>query len=66
MSVQNQEIEPSSNQLNNDSHRDKRPELVSSSQDEESFSCIICSENWKYKGGHCLASLKCGHLFGKK
>jgi hypothetical protein len=61
-----QKIEASKSELINNSHRDKRPKLDSSIQDEENFSCIICSETWKTRGEHCLASLKCGHLFGKK
>ncbi|KAI8355151.1 hypothetical protein BD560DRAFT_209407 [Blakeslea trispora] len=35
-------------------------------EDDESYMCTICSENWSSKGEHCLVSLKCGHLFGKK
>jgi hypothetical protein len=66
MSIQNIESKPSNSQMIDDSHRDKRPNLNLNSQDEENFSCIICSEVWKSKGEHCLASLKCGHLFGKK
>ena len=29
-------------------------------------SCSICFEPWSNSGGHRLASLKCGHLFGLK
>lgn len=41
--------------------------LTQSTQDaEESNTCIICSETWKRTGTHCVVSLACGHLFGKK
>ncbi|KAJ2745852.1 RING finger and WD repeat domain-containing protein 3 [Coemansia sp. BCRC 34301] len=32
---------------------------------EESSTCPICFEGWTASGGHRLASLKCGHLFGR-
>ncbi|KAI8367402.1 hypothetical protein EDC96DRAFT_151808 [Choanephora cucurbitarum] len=35
-------------------------------EDDDSYMCTICSETWSSKGEHCLVSLKCGHLFGKK
>lgn len=35
-------------------------------QEEEHITCMICSDVWTTKGGHCLVSLKCGHLFGKR
>ncbi|XP_033638921.1 E3 ubiquitin-protein ligase RFWD3-like [Asterias rubens] len=35
------------------------------SDDEEAQMCIICYEVWTNSGEHRLASLKCGHLFGK-
>ncbi|KAJ2832472.1 RING finger and WD repeat domain-containing protein 3, partial [Coemansia furcata] len=32
---------------------------------EESNACPICLEGWTLSGAHKLASLKCGHLFGR-
>uniref|UniRef100_A0A6P4EI33 E3 ubiquitin-protein ligase RFWD3 n=1 Tax=Drosophila rhopaloa TaxID=1041015 RepID=A0A6P4EI33_DRORH len=32
----------------------------------EENSCCICFDHWEAGGDHCLVSLKCGHLFGKK
>lgn len=34
--------------------------------EDESIVCSICSEVWTAGGSHCLVSLKCGHLFGRK
>ncbi|KAJ2445031.1 RING finger and WD repeat domain-containing protein 3, partial [Coemansia sp. RSA 2424] len=31
----------------------------------DSSTCPICFEGWTISGGHRLASLKCGHLFGR-
>ncbi|KAI7898603.1 uncharacterized protein BX663DRAFT_524057 [Cokeromyces recurvatus] len=44
---------------------DSSYENVSGDEDETS-TCIICSEVWTSRGDHCLVSLPCGHLFGKK
>lgn len=35
-------------------------------QEDEYITCTICSEVWTSGGSHCLVSLKCGHLFGKR
>ncbi|KAI9486876.1 MAG: hypothetical protein EXX96DRAFT_550914 [Benjaminiella poitrasii] len=35
-------------------------------EDDETVNCIICSEAWTDRGDHCLVSLQCGHLFGRK
>lgn len=35
-------------------------------QEDEHITCMICSDVWTTRGGHCLVSLKCGHLFGKR
>jgi hypothetical protein len=35
-------------------------------EDDEHVTCLICSEVWTSGGQHCLVSLKCGHLFGKR
>ncbi|KAJ2735143.1 RING finger and WD repeat domain-containing protein 3 [Coemansia sp. BCRC 34962] len=35
------------------------------SECNESNTCPICFEGWTLSGGHKLASLKCGHLFGR-
>lgn len=45
----------------------KRPrEEDGSFIEDESIACSICSEIWTAGGSHCLVSLKCGHLFGKR
>jgi hypothetical protein len=35
-------------------------------EENENIVCTICSEVWTVGGNHCLVSLKCGHLFGKR
>jgi hypothetical protein len=35
-------------------------------EDDESFQCTFCLDNWKSKGDHRLISLSCGHLFGER
>ncbi|XP_014671904.1 PREDICTED: E3 ubiquitin-protein ligase RFWD3-like [Priapulus caudatus] len=39
--------------------------LTDSLTDEEGEMCTICFEHWNNSGEHRIASLKCGHLFGK-
>ncbi|KAI8091208.1 uncharacterized protein B0P05DRAFT_583733 [Gilbertella persicaria] len=46
-----------------DTHKKHKLDLET---EEDCHACTICSENWDAKGDHCLVSLKCGHLFGKK
>lgn len=53
--------------VNTSEHVNKRLKLESvDSQEDPSFDCPICCEQWDSKGEHRLISLKCGHLFGKK
>lgn len=54
--------------VNTTEHLQKKPklELADSQEDEGCFDCIICCEQWDSKGKHCVVSLKCGHLFGKR
>lgn len=45
----------------------KRPKLeFDKEEDDESFQCTFCLDNWKNKGDHRLISLNCGHLFGER
>lgn len=47
--------------LNNEV-KDLNKQLGNMSEDN---TCSICLSQWSTEGEHCLASLKCGHLFGR-
>jgi hypothetical protein len=52
-----QELEPS---------KRSKAQLVESSVPSEGRDCPICLEPWGVNGGHRIAALKCGHLFGQE
>jgi hypothetical protein len=46
--------------------KQKLNDSQSFTEENENIVCTICSELWTTRGSHCLVSLKCGHLFGKR
>ncbi|KAI8080406.1 hypothetical protein BDF21DRAFT_418967 [Thamnidium elegans] len=53
-------------EINVDSNKRQKIENTQTREvEDEHITCTICSEVWTSGGGHCLVSLKCGHLFGK-
>lgn len=58
------EIRPSKPSKTKSSRAAKSP-FKSPEKDDDSQCCPICLEPWSNSGSHRLASLSCGHLFGR-